>query len=91
MNNEYRENGAMRGPLIFTLPASGFVVILRLDWLEGTARAAVSAKCMVGRGIGCDRHQRLLDCRLRIQSNLVVARHPLRPFGQVKTVNELAR
>jgi hypothetical protein len=32
------------GPLIFTLPASSFVVILSFDWLDGTDRAAVSAK-----------------------------------------------
>ena len=40
MNNKHQENGALRGPLIFTLPASSFVVILRLDWLEGDDRAA---------------------------------------------------
>jgi hypothetical protein len=33
-----------RGPLIFTLPASSFVVILSFDWLDGTDRAAVPAK-----------------------------------------------
>jgi len=40
MNNKHQENGALRGPLIFTLPASSFVVILRLDWLDGIGRAA---------------------------------------------------
>src|SRR6266481_4688532 len=44
MNNKHQENGALRGPLIFTLPASSFVVILIFDWLDGTDRAAVSAK-----------------------------------------------
>ena len=44
MNNKHQENGALTGPLIFTLPASSFVVILSLDWLDGTVRAAVSAK-----------------------------------------------
>ena len=44
MNNKHQENGALRGPLIFTLPASSFVVILSFDWLDGTDRAAVSAK-----------------------------------------------
>ncbi len=34
MNNEQQEIGALAGPLIFTLPASSFVVILSLDWLE---------------------------------------------------------
>jgi hypothetical protein len=43
MNNKHQENGALRGPLIFTLPASSFVVILSFDWLDGTDRAAVSA------------------------------------------------
>jgi hypothetical protein len=40
MNNKHQENGALAGLLIFTLPASSFVVILRLDWLEGDDRAA---------------------------------------------------
>ena len=34
MNNEQQEIGALAGPLIFTLPASSFVVILSLDWIE---------------------------------------------------------
>jgi hypothetical protein len=44
MNNKHQENGSLTGPLIFTLPASCFVVIPSLDWLEGDDRAAVSAK-----------------------------------------------
>ena len=44
MNNKHEENAALRGPLIFTLPAYSFVVILSFDWLDGTDRAAVSAK-----------------------------------------------
>ena len=40
MNNKHQENGVLGGPLIFTLPVSGLVVILRLDWLEGDDRAA---------------------------------------------------
>jgi hypothetical protein len=40
MNNQHQENGALRGPLIFTLPASSFVVILSLDWLDGTGRGS---------------------------------------------------
>jgi hypothetical protein len=32
MNNKHQENGALTDPLIFTLPASGLVVVLRLDW-----------------------------------------------------------
>jgi hypothetical protein len=44
MNNKQQENGALEGPLIFTLPASSFVVILSVDWLDRTGRAAVSAK-----------------------------------------------
>jgi hypothetical protein len=44
MNNKHQENGVLSGPLIFTVPASNFVAILRLDWLDRTDRAAVLAK-----------------------------------------------
>jgi hypothetical protein len=44
MNNKHQEKGAPTGPLIFTLPASSSVVILRPDWLDGTGRAAAFAK-----------------------------------------------
>ena len=44
MNNKYQENGALIGPLIFTLPASSFVVILNFDRFDGTTPAAASAK-----------------------------------------------
>ena len=43
MNNEHQENGAPRGPLIFTVPAYGFVMALYLDWLGRSNRAAFSA------------------------------------------------
>jgi hypothetical protein len=43
MNNTDRENGTMTGPLIFTVPAYGFVMTLYLDWL-GQSNRAVSAK-----------------------------------------------
>jgi hypothetical protein len=38
MNNKHPENGELTGPLIFTLPAFGFVVILHLNSLDGTLR-----------------------------------------------------
>jgi hypothetical protein len=44
MDNKHQENGALRGPLIFTLPAFNFVVILSFDWLDGANWAAVSVK-----------------------------------------------
>jgi hypothetical protein len=44
MNNKHQENGAPPGPLIFTLPASSFVVILNFDCLEVSNRAAVAPK-----------------------------------------------
>ena len=44
MNNKHQENGALPGPLIFTLPASSFVVILNFDSLEGTKPITASAK-----------------------------------------------
>ena len=44
MNNTRRENGTMAGPLIFTVPAYGFVMALYLDWLGAdTNPGAVSA------------------------------------------------
>jgi hypothetical protein len=36
MNNTHRENGTTAGPLIFTVPAYGFVMALYLDWLRRT-------------------------------------------------------
>jgi hypothetical protein len=36
MNNTHRENGTMAGPLIFTVPANGFVTALYLDSLRRT-------------------------------------------------------
>src|SRR5271166_7190552 len=36
MNNELNKNEASRGPLIFTLPATRFLVALNVDRLEGT-------------------------------------------------------
>jgi hypothetical protein len=44
MNNKHQENGAPRDPLIFTVPAYGFVMALYLDWLDDTNRTAVSDK-----------------------------------------------
>ncbi len=44
MNNKHQKNGALSGPLIFTLPASNFVAILRRDWFNGTDQTAVPAK-----------------------------------------------
>jgi hypothetical protein len=40
MNNEQNKNVASRGPLIFTIPASRFLVALNLDWLDVTERTA---------------------------------------------------
>jgi len=34
----HQENGALTGPLIFTLPASSFIVVLGLNWLDGTVQ-----------------------------------------------------
>jgi hypothetical protein len=44
MNNKDQENGALRGPLIFTVPAYCFVMALYLDWLGRSNRAAFSDK-----------------------------------------------
>ena len=44
MDAEHQENGAPRDPLIFTVPAYGFVMALYLDWLGQRKRAVFSAK-----------------------------------------------
>jgi hypothetical protein len=44
MNNQHQENGARTGPLIFTVPAYGFVMALYIDWLGRSAGEAFSAK-----------------------------------------------
>ena len=53
MKTKHQENGALTGPLILTtLPASNFVAILRLEWLDGIVRAIVfPQKRTVGSGI----------------------------------------
>lgn len=42
MNETTRENGATAGPLIFTVPACGFLVVLYVDWLERATGWAAS-------------------------------------------------
>ena len=49
MNTKHQENGALTGPLIFTLPGSSFVVVLGFDWHDESDRAAVSAKTLAHR------------------------------------------
>jgi hypothetical protein len=44
MNNEHNKNEALKGPLIFTIPTSRFLVALNLDRLDGTDRAVVAPK-----------------------------------------------
>jgi len=41
MNYRNQKNGAQTGPLIFSVPAYGFVMALYLDWL-GTSRRTAS-------------------------------------------------
>jgi hypothetical protein len=44
MNNKDQENEVLRGPLIFTVPAYGFVMALYIDWLGRSNRAAFLSK-----------------------------------------------
>ena len=44
MNNKRQENGALTGPLIFTVPAYGFVMALYVDWLGRSTREGFFAK-----------------------------------------------
>jgi hypothetical protein len=46
MNTKDEENGALAEPLIFTVPAYGFVMALYLDWLGRSCREARSAKAV---------------------------------------------
>jgi len=46
MNNKHQENEALTGPLIFTVPAYGFVMALYVDWLGRSNRAAFPAKTL---------------------------------------------
>ena len=42
MNNKNQENRVLTGPLIFTVPAYGFVMALYIDWLGRSKPAAIS-------------------------------------------------
>jgi hypothetical protein len=44
MNTKEEENVALERPLIFTVPAYGFVMALYLDWLGRSYRGALSAQ-----------------------------------------------
>jgi hypothetical protein len=44
MNYKHQENGTLTRPLIFTVPAYGFVMALYIDWLGRSNREVFSAK-----------------------------------------------
>ena len=44
MNSRHQDSGAPTDPLIFTLPAFSFVVVLSLDWLDGLGPGKNGAK-----------------------------------------------
>ena len=44
MNDEYSKNGTLTGPLIFTVPAYGFVMALYLDWLGQSSSIALPVR-----------------------------------------------
>ena len=50
MNNKHQENEALTGPLIFTVPAYGFVMALYVDWLGRSTLEAFSAKTFAEEG-----------------------------------------
>jgi hypothetical protein len=56
MNNEHHENGALRSPLIFTVPAYPFVVALYFNWLDEANRARVPAQTLAHRLLGRGPH-----------------------------------
>jgi hypothetical protein len=47
MYYKHQENGTLAGPLIFTVPAYGFVMALYVDWLGRSNRPDFSAKTFV--------------------------------------------
>ena len=44
MNYKHQKNGALTGPLIFTVPAYGFVMALYIDWLGRSNREVFPPK-----------------------------------------------
>lgn len=68
MKNEHNKNEALRGPLMFTIPACGFVVAPKLDWLYKINRVADHTKKLTVT------HARDLDLALIDLSNLVATR-----------------
>jgi hypothetical protein len=64
MKNEHNKNEALRGPLIFTIPASHFpfLVALNVGWLDVTERTA-EEKRPVHKRDGCDSAPRFGDLR----------------------------
>jgi hypothetical protein len=64
MNYKHQENGALTGPLIFTVPASHFpfLVALNVGWLDVTERTA-EEKRRAHKRDGCDSAPRFGDLR----------------------------
>jgi hypothetical protein len=48
MNNKHQENGGLTGPLIFTIPASSFIVIVNFDCSMGESQQLFPTKRTVG-------------------------------------------
>jgi hypothetical protein len=64
MKNEHNKNEALRGPLMFTIPACGFVVAPKLDWLYKINRVADHTKKLTvthREEYGCDRLTRTIS------------------------------
>ena len=70
MNNEHHENGALRSPLIFTVPAYPFVVALYFNWLDGPTGQVFPPKLL---RTGCSVEARginILEAKIGIPSRL---------------------
>jgi hypothetical protein len=63
MNDETHENGAPKESLILTILVRGFVVALKLDWLDGMNRAPVGL-VRVGRRAREARPSGLFGCKV---------------------------
>jgi hypothetical protein len=65
MQNEYQENGVLRGPLILIVPASNLVAVMSLDWLDGTNQLFPRERT-VGTTWQIGRELRKASARLRV-------------------------
>ena len=94
MNNELNKNEASRGPLIFTMPATRFLVALNVDWLEGTDWKKIAGGALNG-GTGVGRvNQEVVGIHVPLVCSLFgdgIPRRLLRRVSRVKSTSAPSR